>query len=256
MRTARRRVFLQASGWLRSACLTAIAGFALCAQASDFDVANGLYDQGKFAEARAAYLKLVNAGQRSANLFYNLGNASQRIGKPGEAALDYERALALDPSHPEAQANLRFVREHTGAIPWPRSWMDRIFPESWADAFVIAGSIAAWGFVFSVFGLFTSRNRDRFGLWFAAISCFFIAACSAAGIWSTSNGRGRAIVTAATAQVHLAPAGSAAAAGVLPAGSEVRVLSERGDWIYCVLPAQGRGWIAAGELERVRLGDS
>jgi len=32
-----------------------------------------------------------------------------------------------------------------------------------------------------------------------------------------------------------------------------RVLSARGDWIYCALPGQGRGWISAKALERVRL---
>ena len=32
----------------------------------------------------------------------------------------------------------------------------------------------------------------------------------------------------------------------------VRVLSERGEWIYCELPGQGRGWIPDGAVERVR----
>lgn len=51
--------------------------------AGDFEDANQLYDQGKFAEAKQAYERLVGRGEWSANLFYNLGNAAYRISAPG-----------------------------------------------------------------------------------------------------------------------------------------------------------------------------
>jgi hypothetical protein len=39
----------------------------------------------------------------------------------------------------------------------------------------------------------------------------------------------------------------------LPPGSEVKILSTRGDWIYAALPNSLRGWIPAKNAERVRL---
>jgi hypothetical protein len=39
----------------------------------------------------------------------------------------------------------------------------------------------------------------------------------------------------------------------LPAGSEIKVVSQRGDWIYAMLPNDLRGWIAANSAELVRL---
>src|SRR5437763_1328210 len=75
-----------------------------------FDAANKMYERGKFAEARAAYERLVASGPWSANLFYNLANTEWKLGDAGAAALEYERALALEPAHPEARANLEFVR--------------------------------------------------------------------------------------------------------------------------------------------------
>jgi hypothetical protein len=42
----------------------------------------------------------------------------------------------------------------------------------------------------------------------------------------------------------------------LPAGSEVRVLGVRGDWTYCALPTQRRGWIPSKSVELVRMGES
>jgi hypothetical protein len=40
---------------------------------------------------------------------------------------------------------------------------------------------------------------------------------------------------------------------LLPAGSEIKILSTRGDWSYAVLPNDLRGWIPAPSAERVRL---
>jgi hypothetical protein len=39
----------------------------------------------------------------------------------------------------------------------------------------------------------------------------------------------------------------------LPVGSEIKILSTRGDWIYAALPNNLRGWIPAKNAERVRL---
>ena len=39
----------------------------------------------------------------------------------------------------------------------------------------------------------------------------------------------------------------------LPPGSEIRILSTRGDWTYAALPNDLRGWIPAKHAEQVRL---
>ncbi len=221
--------------------------------AADFDAVNRLYDAGNYAEAKAGYEALVQAGNWSANLFYNLGNTNHRLGAPGEAILGYERALALDPSHPEALANLGFLRGQTGAVTWPVSWVDRIFPERWSDAFSISGVLFGWIAVFLGARIFLTPRGEKTGLWCGVVAAVGIAAYSGCALWHLEQDRALAIVTAPKAEVHLAPAESSTTADALPAGSEVRVLSERGEWIYCERPTQGRGWISAQTLERVRL---
>ena len=47
---------------------------------------------------------------------YNIGNCLYRLGKPGQAALHYARALQVNPSFPEARANLSFIQRKEGAI--------------------------------------------------------------------------------------------------------------------------------------------
>ena len=84
-------------------CLISEAFGAPPAQAdadATFTRANADYAAGKFPSAIEGYESLVKSGQWNPSLFYNLGNAYFRTGDLGRAILNYERALALDPSSP------------------------------------------------------------------------------------------------------------------------------------------------------------
>ena len=213
-------------------------------RADDFEDANQLYDAGKFGEAKQAYERLAGRGEWSANLFYNLGNAAYRGGALGKAVLNYERALALDGSHTEAKANLQWLREQTGAKAGKRRWWEYAYPVLPADVFAVVAAVAFWG------GMFLVVRRRGFG-W--AVFAFLVAGYAALGVWRADREGAIAIITAKETSAKLAPADRAGLAEALPAGSRVRVLSERGDWIFCALPGGGRGWIAEPQLEKVRL---
>jgi tetratricopeptide (TPR) repeat protein len=240
---------------MRAAKLILVALLALCGRVSadEFERANALFDEGKFSEAKQIYEQLVTAGTWSANLFYNLGNADFRLGAPGVAALNYERALALSPSHPEAAMNLKILRDQTGARVWAAGWPDRIFPRSAIPFYGTIAVVAFWIVVFCI--VLMVARRPRSGFLAALILC--VAACAgiyaAIGAWHWLPERATAIVTARQTEARRAPADRAARGEVLPAGSRVRIKSERGEWVYCALPGGGLGWIPARAIEKVRL---
>ena len=213
-------------------------------RAGEFDEGNRLYDAGKFGEAKQAYEKLAGRGEWSANLFYNLGNAAFRSSAPGKAVLNYERALALDGSHAEARANLKWLREQTGAKMAPLRWWEYGYPIVPGDVFAVTAALAFWG------GVFVLVGRRSFG-W--AAFAFLLAAYAGLGVWRADLEAATAIITGKETSAKLAPADRAGLGEPLPEGSRVRVLSERGEWIYCALPGGGRGWIAEQALEKVRL---
>ena len=233
--------------------LAILCGRAL-AGGGDFEAANQAYDQGKFAEAKAGYEKLADAGEWSAHLFYNLGNADYRLGAPGRAMLDYERALALDPAHAEARANLAVLRKQTGARQRAAAWEDAVFVGKSMDVWTIVAAAAAWLAVFSFALIFTSKRAEKSGLWLTTAVALLVGAYAAGVLWWRGQESTLAIVVAPQTEARLAPADSAGLAEALPAGSRVQVLSERGEWIYCVLPGAGRGWIPHTAVERVRPG--
>lgn len=83
---------------------------ALWAQASD-PAAEGLkaLEQDKFAEAAAAFEKVVAADPKSVAGFFNLGFAYSMLEKDEPAIRAYQQALALEKDLPEARLNLGIV---------------------------------------------------------------------------------------------------------------------------------------------------
>ncbi len=234
------------------AAVAVLCVFSVDGHASDFDEANQLYDQGKFSSAKQQYEKLVEAGEGSANIFYNLGNTDYRLGSVGRAILNYERTLVLNPRHPEAQTNLWLLRQQTGARLRTLLWFERAVATQTIGVWTMCAAVAGWAMLFGFAFIWMSRGDDKSGLWLLAVTSTFVFAASLSASWVAAKDQTLAIVTARQTDARLAPAESAGVAEALPAGSRVRVLSERGEWVYCELPGAGRGWISQKALERVR----
>jgi hypothetical protein len=68
-----------------------------------------------------------------------------------------------------------------------------------------------------------------------------------------SRGAALAIVTGKNIEARLATADNASSVLALPPGSEIKVLSRRGEWLYAALPNDLRGWIPANGAQSVRM---
>jgi len=221
----------------------------------EFGKANQEFAQSHFKEAISDYEALIRDGQWSANIFYDLGNAYFRTGDFGRAILNYERALALDRHHPEATANLQIARDEAHALELQPSWPERYLQFASVSQYSIAAAVAFWVAAFCLAALIFTPRRSA-----AMISLFVVMLLAFAGsifaIWQLehgSKGDALAIVTGKDVQARLATADTANAVLALPPGSEIKVLSTRGDWIYAALPNNLRGWIPAKNAEQVRL---
>ncbi|MEA3189212.1 MAG: hypothetical protein QOD99_3042 [Chthoniobacter sp.] len=219
---------------------------------SDFDLGNQLYDQGKFEDAKKAYGSVAQSDHPNANVFYNLGNAEFRLGDLAGSMLNYERALALDPAHPEARWNLDFVRRQTGAKIEAKAWADRLFPAWSGNVYAILAAVAGWT-ALACAAVFIFRRHEQRPFWTAVFIWFGlgVAAYSGVAIWRLEKDRALAVVTEKRADARFAPADNSTLADSLPTGSHVRILSERGAWTYCELPNHTRAWLASNTIQRV-----
>ena len=217
---------------------------------------NQAYQAGHFRDAINLYQSAAQAGETSAALFYNLGNACFRAGDFGHAILNYERALALKPEHPEAEANLRFARDKARALELRPRWWNEFVGRASPNAYAIAGAVSAWVGVFCFAVWLTAQRRRSIPLLFLSLLAFASAGMCRAALFALEtgrNGRSLAVVTGKNIEARVATADNAGSVLILPAGSEIKILSTRGDWIYAALPNDLRGWIPAGSAERVRL---
>jgi tetratricopeptide (TPR) repeat protein len=235
--------------------IMAFATVGLAADEGAFATANQAYAEGRFGAAAAHYESLINSGKWNANLFYDLGNAHYRLGDFGQAILNYERALALEPRHPEAEANLQLARDEARALELRRDWIERYASIGTVKQYTIAATIALWCAVFFAVQLVLARRRSGGRIALIALS-LIVGATSIFAIVTLENGtRGNAlaVITGKQVQARFATADTAKSILLLPAGSEIKILSERGGWIYVALPNDQRGWIPTNSAERVRL---
>ena len=240
---------------LAIALLCASAGHLPAAEEPTFAQANQAYSEGRFQEAIEGYQSLVQSGRWSANLFYDLGNACFRVGDFGKAILSYERALALDPHHPEAEANLRLARDKARALELRKDWTERYLAMATTTQYSVAAAVGFWFALFGAARLFFSRRRSAGQM---ALIAFALVICgvSVFALYTLENGAkgsALAIVTGKDIEARLATADNTGSILALPPGSEITILSERGDWIYAALPNDLRGWIPSKSAEKVRL---
>ena len=213
-----------------------------------FAKANTEFNAGNFKEAITDYGAVVQSGEWSANLFYNLGNAYFRDSDFGRAMLNYERALQLDRNHPEADANLRIARDQTHALELAPTPLEKYLNFAGAKSFAILAAILFWGTII----LLIFRRRKV--VWMT-IGLLLTASCGLAAYKLESGTRGQdvAIVVEGNVEARVATADSAKSVLALPPGSKVVILQERGDWSYAALPNDLRGWISTKAVEKVRL---
>ena len=223
------------------------------AQDAMFAKANQNYAEGNFKEAVDGYETLVRSGQWSATLFYDLGNAYFRTRDFGRAILNYERALALDRHHPESQANVLIARDETHALEMQPTWLERHLQFASLNQYTIGASAAFWAGIFCVTGLVFARRRSARTILLSILS-FCICGAAVFATYNVANdAKGVAIVTSKEVTARLATADNANSVLALPPGSEIKILSIRGDWVYAALPNSLHGWIPAKNTEQVRL---
>ncbi|NLT70578.1 MAG: hypothetical protein GXX91_07765 [Verrucomicrobiaceae bacterium] len=221
-----------------------------------FAAANRDFEEARFAEAADAYLDLVRAGHLSPDLFFNLGAATYRLGKTGEAVLWMRRALVLEPAMPEVRQSLAFLSGKIAYLEFNETglarWIGRLPAtfSTWAVALFLWTALLALSLAFAVARLRPNRSA-LITLAVVSVMASFVAA--RVGHYRTTRiaVENFATITVSGASALTAPAPDAKAVIALPPGSEVRVLRKSGPWCYAEIPGELRGWIPATSLEPI-----
>lgn len=234
----------------------ALVLLAVSARGQDlFSTANQQYTSANYKQAAEQYEELIKSGQWNAPIFYNLGNAYFQLHDFGHAILNYERALALEPNHPEAQTNLSIAREEAHALELQPDWRDQAqrFARPNQYAFIACG--AFWIGAFMLAAVVGASTRRR-GLLIGSVFLLIVSGSLAFLVYSLEtgpHGGNLAIVANGETQARLATADTAANVLTLPAGSEIKIEEKRGEWAYALLPNGMHGWVPLRQIDFIRI---
>jgi tetratricopeptide (TPR) repeat protein len=222
--------------------------------AAAFEAANRLYDQGKYAEAAAAFEHLLQSGVSSPAACFNLGNAFFKSGQIGRAISAYHQAERIVPRDPDLRANLRFARNQIqGPTLAPASWqtwLRKLTLNEWT--LLAAAALWLW-FLLLAFLQWRPdlrRSSRNFVILLALASVFFCACL--AGAYYGDRSRPTAIIVSRDANAHSSPFEGSPNAFTLHDGAEVRILDKHADqkeeWVQVSTDARRIGWVRRDQL--------
>jgi len=211
-------------------------------QAAEFERANKLYEQGKYAEATAAYENLLSAGAQGASVWFNLGNATYKSGQIGRAIVAYRMAERQEPRDAALRANLQFVRTKVYSDERTRlpGWMSFSRLATLNEWTLLTASLL-WSF----FGVLIGGELRRRRYSKAAATCFALCVLSAVALGCAfrDQSTSQAVVFAKEATARFGPLDESQAAFQLRDGAELMVRAMKGEWVEVQDAEKRAGWI-------------
>ncbi len=235
-------------------CFSSFGAFAATnlptAAATGFEAANKLYFEGKFNDAANGYEKIIQTGETSPALWYDLGNAWFKAGQLGHAIAAYRQAESSLPRDPDVRANLQFARSQVQGPSYVpnrlQRWLNRVTLDEWA----LMTSIALW----LTFGLliimeFKPALARSIRTLLIVLGCgtLAFAACLYMS-WSDSRAGPVAVVIAKDAVVRAGPLDESRNVFVVHDGAELLVLDHKDDWAQVRASAGQTGWVKISQL--------
>ena len=230
---------------------------------NNFRRANELYAAGNYAEAAGKYSELIKSSGASSELYYNLGCAYLKDGKPGYALSSFMKAAKLDPRDPDIRKNIEFVKAVTspaedGTEDGSSVLMQKIdeILFFFSDLEIGITQIALLVLLSLLVIPLITGQLPRFRgivvggtltvLFLLIVNIVFLAAHVFENSFS-----GRAVIVQSQAEARSGPGEDNSRVLVIPEATVVRIREQRGDWTMISLPSGRSGWLPSKMVVRI-----
>ena len=222
---------------------------------------NKAYIDGDYNKAIAEYNAILDGGEYSMKLYYNLANAYFKVGSIGKSILYYNKALRIAPSQEDIRHNLAIAEAQTKdrivAIPeffinrWLRTLRNTMSCGTWSLL-----SLLFFGVLLSFTLLFLLASRIRWrkvGFYGALFSLVMFVAVTSFAISSRNDilQHEEAIVMGSAVSIKSSPDRSATDLFVLHEGTKVRIIAEVDEWREIVIADGKKGWVEVKNIEQI-----
>jgi hypothetical protein len=196
--------------------------------------------EGDAASSIALFEKHLQVSPPSAMVYFEIGEAQLKNSDLAGADLSFRRALILDPLFVPARNALAATDKELGIPKSTSPWTEWIVDKIPMDLLLLSGTVIFWLGAF--LALFLPKHKT---LIVAPLLALGVASLALTALCDPRiANRGQLFLSSkSSAPIFQAPVESSEKLTTLPTGSMVRLLSERGRWLFVQLPGGARGWI-------------
>ncbi|NDY71296.1 hypothetical protein DO021_07025 [Desulfobacter hydrogenophilus] len=211
------------------------------------------YNAGDYAAAAAQFESIANTRVNNPDLFYNIGNAYLKAKDLGRAILWYERAIKLAPSDPDLKFNLAHAQSLVKDKKEPKFSLSGIL-YFWQGLVSLKWLQCASITLSFCFFIWATAQKARSRQIFSGIGIFifliFAGITLAAGLeYNRINSDVKAVILAEQAGVRSGTMENATLLFDLHAGTQVRVLEKKDNYMKIRFAKDKVGWVACKNAE-------
>lgn len=227
-----------------------------------FNRATDAYNDGDYPKAIEYYTGILENGQHSAELYFNLGNAYYKLNQIAPSIYNYEKALLLSPNDPEIKNNLAYAQNMTlDAIEtMPETVLSKIYKnitqvltfDQWSYAAVVF--MILFVFLYIAFYYFTYATKKRIAFVGSIISLFIsvIAVLFAFVQYNDFKAEQPAIIFANEVRIKSEPNERSEQIFVLHEGTKVNILEELNEWKKIKIVDGKTGWVTSESIKPLK----
>ncbi|MCW5514849.1 tetratricopeptide repeat protein [Muriicola sp. Z0-33] len=227
-----------------------------------FNRATDAYNEGDYQQAISFYDQILEKGEHSAALYFNLGNSYYKLNQIAPSIYYYEKALLLKPEDAEIKTNLAYAQNMTlDAIEvLPETGLSKIYQritgrmsfDQWAYTAVVFLVLFVLGYLGFYFLQYATQKRIALisSLTFLMVS--FIAILFAFMQYSQFKAEQPAIIFSEVVSVKSEPNNRSGEAFVLHEGTKVNVLEQLNDYRKIQLVDGKIGWIPSDDIKLLK----
>lgn len=226
-----------------------------------FEQGKELYKNGKYQQAIESWMQILENGETSAELYFNLGNAQYKLNKIGPSIYYYEKALQLAPNDTDTKNNLAFAEnariDSIEPLPesvfskWYRNIADTFTFDGWAILSVVCSIIFACIFLLYYFSYSEKIKRFLFATSMLIAILFVMTLSMSFLTYEDYTKKQPAIIFANQLEVKTEPSMGSASAFILHEGTKVEITAQDGNWFRITLADGKDGWVPTSDIKQL-----
>ncbi|WP_317132010.1 tetratricopeptide repeat protein [Pareuzebyella sediminis] len=227
-----------------------------------FDQATEAYNAGEYQRAVDNYLEILDNGQHSAELYYNLGNSYYKLNEIAPSIYYYEKALLLKPNDSEIKSNLAYAQNMTlDAIEkLPETGLSKIYGniigflsfDQWSYLAIVFMILFVLFYIAFYSFQYSSKKRVSFVTSVIFMLLTVISLVFAFLQYSKFTADQPAIVFAQESSVKSEPNQRSQEAFALHEGTKVHVLDGLNEWKKIKIADGSTGWIPEEDIKMLK----